>query len=140
MCVFCVNSCLHVCVRMHVRASTHASSCMCAVARMCSWFSACCSVLVLACMLTSISVFASVFVYVFSVRALCPGLRVRLCRKLASIISRLCPRGHVEGGGLSENLRARGARAKILVYIYIYMYIIGVPFPGSRARNPAPPR
>ena len=34
-------------VRMLVRASMYASSCMCAVARMCAWFSACFSVLVL---------------------------------------------------------------------------------------------
>ena len=34
-------------VRMLVRASMYASSCMCGVGRMCAWFSACFSVLAL---------------------------------------------------------------------------------------------
>ena len=51
-------------VRMLVRASMYASSCMCGVGRMCAWFSACFRVLALTCMLTPTFVFAPVFVYV----------------------------------------------------------------------------
>ena len=38
---------MHMRVRMLVGASVYASSCMCGVGRMCAWFSACFSVLVL---------------------------------------------------------------------------------------------
>ena len=54
---------VHMRVRMLVRAYMHASSDMSAVAGMCAWFSACNSIVEQAYMLTSISVFASVFVY-----------------------------------------------------------------------------
>ena len=109
-------------VRMLVRASMYASSCMCAVARMCAWFSACFSVLALACMLTPTFVFASVFVYVllcvcFVQDYVCVSAKVR--QHHPWVMSKgLCPRSWV-----SEN-QARAARARedSSVYIYIYIY------------------
>ena len=80
-------------VRMLVRASMYASSCMWAVARMCPWLGAWFAVLVLACMLTSMSVCFINFRLCASVCVLCPGLRMRLCIKLVRTIPKLCPRG-----------------------------------------------
>ena len=92
-------------VRMLVRASMYASSCMCAVARMCAWFSAYVSVLALACMLTPTSVFASVLVcvllYVYFVQD---------CVCVSASSSPASSMGYVQGiTGIRES-SARGAR------------------------------
>ena len=107
-----VSLCKFLCVRvlMLMRASMYASSCMCAVARMCAWFSACFSVLSLACMLTPTSVFATVFVYVllcvcFVQDCVCVSAKAR--QHHPWVMSKgLCPRSWV-----SEN-QARAERAR----------------------------
>ena len=73
--------------------SMYASSCMCAVARMCAWFSACLGAPALVCMRTSVCVCIR-FCLRASTSVLDPGLRRRLCMRLAIIVRGLCPRGY----------------------------------------------
>ena len=73
-------------------------------------FSACFSVLALACVLAPIFVCIR-FRVCASVRLLCPGLQLRSRMKIANIIPWLYPNAYAQGRGWSEN-QARAERAR----------------------------